>query len=101
MKRTMILGAACAAAIFLSLSATTSYGAEERGFLGVFLSPPAESSSVAKDGDGARVEDVARGGPAEKAGLKEGDLLLSLNGKDFEDVKGYSAIFFGLKVFLR
>ena len=49
------------------------------------------------DGKGVKLAGVAPGSPAEKAGLKEGDLLLSLNGKDFEDVKGYSAIFFGLK----
>jgi len=29
--------------------------------------------------------------------VRKGDLLLSINGKDFEDVKGYSAIFFKLK----
>jgi hypothetical protein len=49
------------------------------------------------DGKGVKLQGVAPGSPAEKAGLKEGDLLLSLNGKDFEDVKSYSAIFFGLK----
>jgi hypothetical protein len=49
------------------------------------------------DGKGVKLQGVAPGSPADKAGLKEGDLLLSLNGKDFEDVKAYSAIFFGLK----
>lgn len=49
------------------------------------------------DGKGVKLQGVAPGSPAEKAGLKENDVLLSLNGKDFEDVKGYSAIFFGLK----
>ena len=49
------------------------------------------------DGKGVRLQGVAPGSPAEKAGLKENDVLLSLNGKDFDDVKGYSAIFFGLK----
>jgi membrane-associated protease RseP (regulator of RpoE activity) len=49
------------------------------------------------DGKGVKLQGVAPGSPAEKAGLKEGDLLLSLNGKDFEDIKAYSAIFFGLK----
>jgi len=81
MKTTRILGAACAAAIFLSLSAPASYGAEERGFLGVFLTPPAESSSGEKDGDGARVEDVARGGAAEKAGLQREDVITAVNGE--------------------
>jgi len=49
------------------------------------------------DGKGVKLQGVAPGSPAEKSGLKEGDVLLSLNGKDFEDVKSYSAIFFGLK----
>jgi hypothetical protein len=49
------------------------------------------------DGKGVKLQGVAPGSPAEKAGLKEGDLLFSLNGQDFEDVKGYSSIFFALK----
>jgi hypothetical protein len=49
------------------------------------------------DGKGVKLQGVAPGSPAEKAGLKEGDLLYSLNGQEFEDVKGYSAIFFALK----
>jgi Zn-dependent M28 family amino/carboxypeptidase len=49
------------------------------------------------DGKGVKLQGVAPGSPAERAGLKEGDVLLSLNEKDFEDVKGYSAIFFALK----
>jgi hypothetical protein len=49
------------------------------------------------DGKGVKLQGVAPGSPAEKAGLKEGDVLLSLNDKEFEDVKGYSAIFFALK----
>jgi hypothetical protein len=49
------------------------------------------------DGKGLKLHGVAPGSPAEKAGLKENDILVSINGKDFEDVKGYSAIFFALK----
>ncbi len=49
------------------------------------------------DGKGVKVSGVLPGSPAEKAGLKENDVILSLNGQDFEDVKGYSSIFFKLK----
>ncbi|MBI3854318.1 MAG: M28 family peptidase [Planctomycetes bacterium] len=49
------------------------------------------------DGKGVKLQGVAPGSPADKAGLKEGDLLVSINGQDFEDVKGYSSIFFALK----
>lgn len=49
------------------------------------------------DGKGVKLAGVAPGSPAEKAGLKENDVLLTLNGKEFEDVKGYSSIFFALK----
>ena len=84
MKRTLTLGAACAAALFLVISVPEGYGAEERGFLGVFLTPPAESSSGEKDGVGARVEDVARGGAGEKAGLRRGDVITAVNGEKVE-----------------
>ena len=46
---------------------------------------------------GVKLQGVAPGSPAEKAGLQEGDVLLSINDKDFEDVKGYSSIFFAMK----
>jgi hypothetical protein len=49
------------------------------------------------DGKGVKLAGVAPGSPAEKAGLKEGDLLLSINEQEFEDVKAYSSIFFALK----
>lgn len=49
------------------------------------------------DGKGVKLAGVTPGSPAEKAGLQEGDLLYSINEQEFEDVKAYSAIFFGLK----
>jgi len=59
-----------------------------RGWLGVSIqevtSDLAEEFGV-KDLKGALVSGVMKGSPAEKAGLKQGDVLLAFNGKDVED----------------
>lgn len=54
----------------------TSYG-PRRSFIGVQLD---DSGSK----DGARIEEVSPGGPAEKAGLRRGDVIVALNGKDLK-----------------
>src|SRR5512146_1834993 len=43
--------------------------------------------SIAERGDtaGAKVASVAKGSPAEKAGVKVGDVILELNGKEIAD----------------
>jgi serine protease Do len=41
-----------------------------------------------------RLAGVAPGSPAEKSGLKEGDVITKVDGKDCEEVKAYSALFF-------
>ena len=43
-------------------------------------------------GPGVKVTAVTPGSPAEKAGLKEGDLLVKLNGEPIADLKSYSAM---------
>ena len=43
-------------------------------------------------GPGVKVAGVTPGSPAEKAGLKEGDVLLALDGKEIADLKAYSAM---------
>ncbi len=59
-----------------------------RGWLGVSIqevtSDLAEEFGV-KDLKGALVSGVMKGSPAEKAGIKQGDVLLKFNGKDVED----------------
>ncbi|HSQ77991.1 MAG TPA: DegQ family serine endoprotease, partial [Nitrospirota bacterium] len=59
-----------------------------RGWLGVSIqevtSDLAEEFGV-KDLKGALVSGVIKGGPAEKAGIKQGDVILQYNGKVIED----------------
>ena len=63
-------------------------GKVQRGMLGVSIQPvTAElaSSLGFKDARGVLINSVTSGGPAEKAGLKTGDVILQLNGKDVND----------------
>ncbi len=59
-----------------------------RGFLGVTLQPIDENMAQAlelKGTDGALVGDVVAGGPADKAGIERGDVVLSVDGKTVRD----------------
>ncbi len=61
-----------------------------RGWLGVLIQDLNEglSASFGYSGtDGALVGDVTSGSPAEKAGIKEGDILITFDGKSFKNTK--------------
>jgi len=63
-------------------------GKVQRGMLGVGIQPV--TSDIAKslgmkDVRGLLINSIASGGPAEKAGIKNGDVILQLNGKNIND----------------
>ncbi len=60
-----------------------------RGWLGVVIqkiTPELKEKLKLKDEKGALVADVAKGGPAEKAGIKRGDVIASFNGKQIDEM---------------
>ena len=63
-------------------------GKVDRGWVGVTaqdLTPAIAQSLGLELPQGALIADVTKAGPAEKAGLKPGDVVLSLNDKDIRD----------------
>lgn len=63
-------------------------GRVDRGWLGVQaqdVTPEIAEAIGAKAGEGALISGVARNGPAERAGLKPGDVVRGINGKAIAD----------------
>src|SRR6516165_7363909 len=65
-------------------------GSVTRGYIGVQIQPV--TSDIAdglglKDAKGALVASLAKDGPATKAGLKSGDVILSVNGQNIADAR--------------
>jgi serine protease Do len=63
-------------------------GKVQRGMLGVGIQPITSDLAASlglKESRGVLVNSVTSGGPAEKAGIKTGDLILQFNGKDVND----------------
>jgi serine protease Do len=75
-------------------------GKVERGWLGVSMQPMTESLAKAvgrKSPDGVLVNDVMDNGPAAKAGLKQGDVVVTVNGQTIRDPRDLATQVAGLK----
>ena len=71
-----------------------SEGRVRRAFLGVAGGPrPAAARARARWGDrtGVEVVEVVSGSPADRAGLREGDLILELDGRTVDQRRGPAA----------
>jgi serine protease Do len=67
-------------------------GSVSRGFLGLVIqdvTPELAESFGLDEAKGILVAQVNVGGAAEKAGVKEGDVIVSLDGKDIENVNAF------------
>ncbi len=64
------------------------HGRVIRGWLGVYISSLTETDAKAwglSEPKGALVQDVTKDGPADKAGIEAGDIILEFDGKQVED----------------
>jgi Do/DeqQ family serine protease len=67
-------------------------GKVQRGMMGIGIQPVTSDLAQSigmKSARGILVNSVSAGGPAEKAGLKTGDVILQLNGKDVGDANDF------------
>jgi serine protease Do len=83
MKRTILAMSICLAAA-LRLAAPAPAQDAARAYLGVYLTELSEGTRMAlglEDEEGVLVERVTTGGPAQTAGMQEGDIILEIDGR--------------------
>jgi serine protease Do len=71
------------------------FGKPKRGWLGVRIqtvSPELAEGLRLKDPKGALVASVTKDGPADKAGIKQGDVVLKFDGKEITQMRGLPRI---------
>ena len=69
-----------------------SFGRVKRGWLGVSIRDINEKIAKAygvKGTEGAMINDVFKGDPADKAGIKRGDVVIELNGSKIKDANSF------------
>ena len=75
-------------------------GGVTRGWIGVEvqeITPELAESFRMPDTDGALIAGVMRSSPADKAGIRPGDVLLAINGNRFKDAESMLALIAGLE----
>ena len=75
-------------------------GSVTRGYIGISpqdITPELAESLKLKIARGALVTQVVRGSPADKAGVKAGDVIVAIDGKNIQDSVAAMAVIAGLK----
>lgn len=74
------------------MSDLVSYGRVKRGWLGVSvrdITPQMAKAYGVEGTSGAMINDVFKGDPADKAGIKRGDVVVELNGEAVKDANAF------------